>query len=186
MTCIVAIIEQKENNRHRVTMAGDSAGENGWLSVHRLDPKVFQNGEFLIGFTSSFRMGQLLRYAFKPPEIKGDLVEYMVVDFVNAVRQSFKDGGYASKKDEVEAGGEFLIAIHGRLFKIQSDYNVGENTDGFDAIGGGAQIALGTLFVLKDTNYFSTEEKLTMALNAAEHFNNGVRRPFYLNVQMEQ
>ena len=36
------------------------------------DEKVFQNGDFLISFTSSFRMGQLLRYAFEPPEYRAD------------------------------------------------------------------------------------------------------------------
>ena len=63
MTAIVAI---RQDNT--VYMGGDSAGVAGLKITIRKDPKVFINGNFLMGFTTSFRMGQLLQYSFKPPE----------------------------------------------------------------------------------------------------------------------
>ena len=48
-------------------IGGDRAGVAGLSLTVRADEKVFQNGEFLMGFTTSFRMGQLLRYSLKPP-----------------------------------------------------------------------------------------------------------------------
>ena len=42
-------------------------------------------------------------------------------------------------------GGSFLVAYQGRLFSIQSDYQVCETNRGFHAIGCGADYALGSL-----------------------------------------
>jgi hypothetical protein len=55
MTCIVGIVENG-----KVYMGGDAAGVNGYSVRVRKDPKLFKVGEFLFGYTSSFRMGQLL------------------------------------------------------------------------------------------------------------------------------
>ena len=111
----------------------------------RADEKVFQNGEFLMGFTTSFRMGQLLRYSLKPPRRHPDdeINQFMVVTFTNAVRECLKAGGYASREDEVESAGTFLVGYQGRLFEIDSDYQVGIPDDGYAAVGSGQDIAKG-------------------------------------------
>ena len=62
MTCIAAITE-----KGKVYMGGDSAGVSGYDITIRADEKVFKNGQCVFGFTSSFRMGQLLCYKFKVP-----------------------------------------------------------------------------------------------------------------------
>ncbi|MBZ4407107.1 hypothetical protein K8640_02705 [Myxococcus sp. XM-1-1-1] len=61
----------------------------------RSDVKVFTNGQYLIGFTSSFRLGQLLQDSFEPqvPEKPGSLVRYMVVDFIDTVRATLEGQG---------------------------------------------------------------------------------------------
>ena len=54
MTCIVGLIN-KENKS--VTIGGDSSGLAGSDLTIRKDPKVFKNGDFIFGCTSSsFRM----------------------------------------------------------------------------------------------------------------------------------
>ena len=108
MTCIVGLVHEGV-----VYIGGDSAGVGGMSLTVRADEKVFQNGEFLMGFTTSFRMGQLLRYSLKPPRRHpdDDIHQYMVVDFINAVRECLKSGGYASKKNDVESGGTFLVGL---------------------------------------------------------------------------
>lgn len=67
MTCIVGLVDQGN-----VWIGGDSAGVGGYDLMLRADQKVFRNGDFLMGFTSSFRMGQLLRYKLSPPKLHSD------------------------------------------------------------------------------------------------------------------
>lgn len=132
MTCIVGLVEDG-----KVVIGGDSAGVDGSYNLQvRSDAKVFRNGPMLIGFSSSFRMGQLLRYAFQPPErIYGtDVYAYMVTTFVDAVRTCLKQGGYARSDTGEESGGDFLVGYAGRLFRICSDYQVAEVMTGFDAV----------------------------------------------------
>jgi ATP-dependent protease HslVU (ClpYQ) peptidase subunit len=163
-----------------VWIGGDSAGidvTNLALTV-RADEKVFINQNFIFGFTSSFRMGQLLRYSFSPPgQVQDqDLNEYMVTTFIDAVRDCLKEGGFQEKENEVESGGTFLVGHQGHLFTVDSDYQVGESLDGYDAVGCGGQIAKGSLFSTKDL--IDQEYRIKLALQAAEHHSGGVRAPF--------
>lgn len=176
MTCIVGFLD-KENDV--VIMGADSAGVAGSLIMARKDTKLFKNGDFVIGCTSSFRMIQLLRFSFKPPVINDkDIYEYMCTDFINEVRKCFTDGGYIQKqKDGDEKGGTFLVAYKNRLFQIDEDFQVGENIDGFASVGCGVEYALGAIYST-DMNEVSPEKIVLRALKAAEHFSTGVCRPF--------
>jgi hypothetical protein len=177
MTCIVGIVD----GDGIVHIAGDSAGVSGYDLFLRADEKVFLNGEFAMGFTTSYRMGQLLRYKLKPPEHDGaPLLEYMVTAFVDAVRDCLKQGGFAKKDKESEEGGEFIVGFKGKLFTIGSDYQVEEATVNFAACGCARSVALGALFATASTPFhLSTEKRLFLALEAAEHFSTAVRRPFH-------
>jgi hypothetical protein len=141
--------------------------------------KVFRNGDFVFGFTSSFRMGQLLRYSFIPPKHDKDMetYKYMVSVFVEAVRLCFKDGGYTTINNNEESGGTFLVGYDGRLFGIDADFQVWEQTCGYDAVGCGWAIALGSLY---STNNLPPKERVIQALKASEQFNSGVRGPFHI------
>ena len=175
MTCIVGLVHEGV-----VYTGGDSAGVGGMSLTVRADEKVFQNGEFLMGFTTSFRMGQLLRYSLKPPRRHpdDDINQYMVVDFINAVRECLKSGGWASKKEDMEQGGTFLVGYSGHLFTIYSDYQVGQREDSFAAVGCGEDTALGALFATQGQG--DPRDRVLTALRAAERFNAGVRGPFHI------
>jgi ATP-dependent protease HslVU (ClpYQ) peptidase subunit len=126
-------------------------------------------------------MIQLLRFSFKPPELNSkDIYEYMCTDFINAVRTCFKDGGYLQKyTDGDEKGGFFLVAYKDRLFKIEEDFQVAENLNGMDAVGCGADFALGAMFSMQNQN-ITTKDKVLKALEAAEFLALGVSRPFII------
>lgn len=178
MTCIAGIV-----HKGSIWMGADSAGADDKSSlIVRADKKVFTNGPFLMGFTSSFRMGQLLAHAFCPPNPPKhddpDLMKFMVVDFINSVRECLKAGGLAERKDEVESAGTFLVGYGSRLFKVESDYQVGESVHGFDACGCGEDLALGSLFSTKTMT--NPKKRLGLALTAAESFSAGVRSPFHI------
>jgi len=176
MTCIAGIAHMG-----KVYIGGDSAGVSGMDIIARADQKVFTNGEFIFGFTTSFRMGQLIRYAFEPPKRHPDqdLMEYMVIDFVNSLRYVLTEGAMASNNDGVETAGTFLVGHQGRLFTIDADYQVGESLMGYDSVGCGSQIALGSLFSTdKMKKTMKPTDRIEMALQAAEAFSAGVIGPF--------
>ncbi len=174
MTCIVGLVD-----KGNVYIGADSAGVAGYALTIRADEKVFINDAFVMGFTSSFRMGQLLRYSLKPPKyhLDVDLNEYMVTDFINAVRKCLKDGGFAEKDKEVERTGTFLVGFKGKLFKIDADNQVGVPALTFDACGCGEDIALGSMY---SSSGLAPLDRITQALEAAEQFSVGVRRPFLI------
>jgi len=177
MTCIVGIAD-----KGHVTIGGDSAGVGGYDLRVRKDPKVFRNGPFLMGYTSSFRMGQLLRFAFTPPEHPKDMDidRYMMTVWIDAVRECFKAGGYAAKNSDRESGGVFLVGYQGRLFRIDDDFQVGETVDGYDACGCGDSFALGAMHA---TQGYPPLQRVRIALEAAERWSAGVRGPFTIDTQ---
>lgn len=132
MTCIVAVTDGQQ-----VTMGGDSAGVSGWDIDYRSDSKVFHLGDLLIGFTSSFRMGQILHYNITIPNIEkgADLFEWMVKEFVPVIRSGFSEHGYAKICDGAEKGGQFIVGIDGSIFVIESDYQVAECLENYYAVG---------------------------------------------------
>ena len=190
----------------KIYMGADSAGSNGYLQLTvRKDKKLFRNGPYLIGCCGSFRMTQLLRYSFQPPVCDDgeDVEQFMATRFIDAVRECFKAGGYAAKSQEVESGGQFLVGYRGRLFQIEGDYQVGESVDGYDAVGSGADLALGALSATKREldqmftdliydmpdlqNSFVVNWHIMPALQAAENHNAAVRGPFHVeSLNMEE
>lgn len=174
MTAIAAIVEDGV-----VWMGGDAAGVGGYSISYRSDPKVFLNGEFLIGYTTSFRMGQLLQYDFTPPTPNENEVgiEYMVRRFIPAIQQCFRSGGWDREEEGRKVGGTFLVGWRGQLYQIQSDFQVGRTLYPFDAVGCGEDLLLGSLHTT-DHYQMTPEERLTIALDAASTFSAGVAKPY--------
>ena len=175
MTCIIGLIEE-----NTMWMGADSAGISGYSLTIRKDPKVFRVNNMLIGFTSSFRMGQLLGLSFKPPKHDPktiDTYEYMVTDFIDGIRKCFKDKGYLKISDNNESGGIFLIAYNKQLFRIDSDFQVGENVENFDSCGCGSDLAIGAMYA---TVGMKPKARILKALQIAEKASAGVRKPFII------
>jgi ATP-dependent protease HslVU (ClpYQ) peptidase subunit len=162
----------------KVYIGADSAGTAGWLQIVRADEKVFTNGPFVIGFTTSFRMGQLLRYKLSVAEqapSQTDDFRFMSTVFIDTVRTCLKDGGFAKIDNGVEQGGTFLVGYRGALYCVGSDFQVGRSVEGFDAVGYGDELALGALAAsaLKDPT-----RRVKQALGVAARFSAGVAGPF--------
>jgi len=175
MTCIIGIVDKENGN---VIIGGDSASSNGSNVFIRRDEKVFRNGDFIIGGTTSFRMLQLLRYSFKPPAVTKDIYEYMCTDFINEVRKCFNEGGYLERKSKgSELGGNFLVGYRNRLFKVEDDFQIAENLSGIDAVGCGADFALGAIHAMWSLN-ISPRNMILKALEVSEFLALGVKGPF--------
>ncbi len=164
---------------NKVTIGADSAGVSGLDITVRKDPKVFINGDFVIGCTSSFRMIELLQFSLKVKERNDkEVYEYMCTDFIKGVRKCFRKGGFLQKfKDGDDQGGQFLVGYQGRLFKIGGDFQVGEPMDDFDSCGCGQDYALGSLETTEGTS-LTPEERIRVALEISSKRSGGVRPPF--------
>jgi ATP-dependent protease HslVU (ClpYQ) peptidase subunit len=180
MTCIVGV-----KTSQGIFIGGDSASTNdSGLQTILASHKVFFIGEegnrMLLGCTTSCRMMQLLHYELQlPPYEDGiDVEEYLVTVFINAVRDCLKTGGFAKKEDDKEEGGNFLVGFQDRLFEVQDDYQVSEPINGYEAVGSGAQCALGALYV---TPHLPPEQRIEQALQAAAYHNAYVRPPFLIH-----
>jgi ATP-dependent protease HslVU (ClpYQ) peptidase subunit len=172
MTCIVGLVHDGD-----VYIGGDSAGVAGLSISIRADEKVFGNGPFIMGFTTSFRMGQLLRYKLSPPAqtVHQSDMEYMVTSFIDSCRQCFAGNGFGDK--DATMGGNFLVGYKGKLYNIEGDYQVGVPKSPFDAVGCGSDLALGAMYA---TEGLKPEERINAALAAASTFSAGVAPPFII------
>ena len=178
MTCIVGWTDGVQ-----MVMGADSLAASAWDVRVRRDPKLFRLAQqggpsSLIGFTSSYRMGQLLMGLTLPSDLTADPFAWMVDQFIPAVRMRLKDGGYTKIENTREAGGTFLMAYRGRIFEVCDDFQVAENAAGFAAIGCGAAYALGALSVLDVAT--DPEGKLRVALGVAEALSGAVRGPMLI------
>lgn len=170
MTVIVGLVDGDT-----VYLGGDSAGVAGLSISSRVDEKVFENGPFIFGFTSSFRMGQLLRYKFVAPKqtTEQNDMQYMATDFIDTVRKCFADNGFGERN----SGGCFLVGYNGKLYGVDDDFQVGVQKFNFDSVGCGQDIALGAMF---STPNMEPRKRITNALKAACAFSAGVRPPFHI------
>lgn len=175
MTCIVAL---KHNGV--VYIGGDSLGSNGHLKVVRNDMKVFKpNKHTVSGFTTSYRMGQLLMYNPTLFEDINDMKD-MVTEFIPRIQELFDDNGYSKTYGNGEKeGGVFLVGIKDELYKVDSDFQIAMTSHNFDACGCGEEFALGSLFTTEDSD-LTPEDRILSALVSAETFSTGVQRPFYI------
>lgn len=171
MTCIVGVA-----HKGKVYMGADSAAVQGWTRRQTKLVKVFRRGPFLMGYTTSFRMGQLLEHQLALPQQKGgDDLAFLVQDFVEAVRDVLKRHGYSKVEANNESAGQFLLGYRGQLYSIDSDYQVGLMADGFDAVGSGSEYALGAL---KSLERMQPQRRIKRALEVAAHFSMAVAPPF--------
>jgi len=172
MTCIIGLVEDG-----KLYMGSDSGAMAGWDKRLRKRSKVFKVGEFTVGYTSSFRMGQILQFHLNVrAREEGETVdEYIVRGFIEAVRKALKDYGYTKVESNREEAGEFLLGYQGHLWNVSDDLQAGENVDGFDAVGCGAPYALAAMKALDGLPPLARIEK---ALAISAYFSNGVSGPF--------
>ena len=72
--------------------------------------------------------------------------------------------------------GALLIGFRGKLYQMQGNFQLITTKEGYDAVGSGGNIALGSLH--STTGWFSTQKRIKAALDAACRANAGCRPPF--------
>lgn len=187
MTCVVGIVDDS----NRVWLASDSLGSGGGIKQEFLTPKLisrqveirerqtFKRYEpLLIGYTGSFRIGNVLTNNLSLPAIAKPVEQYMVCDFIPAVIEAFEHSGCLKEEAHVKSGGTFLVGVLGRLFEVQSDFSVVEPALGYTAIGSGQEFALGALWAVD--HLADPECAARDAINAAKAFSTTVGGTTYV------
>lgn len=179
MTVIAAWVDDER----KVWIGGDSAGVSNWELDIAARPKVFALGEMVIGYTSSFRMGQAIEFRLQIPrdlpDHLDDLDRYMAVDFSDAVRGVLRDVGYLKSENGRESSGVFIVGVRGCIYHADDDLHIRRTRHRFMAVGCGGAVASGALhaFTHGETPKDGRVVVAT-ALKAAEALCIGCRGPF--------
>lgn len=147
MTCCIAYKTDKT-----LYFIADTAGtDEDHVQEIRKDPKVFIRDNILFGTAGSFRMRDVLMYNLKIPSLtksdKSNIDLYVKKKLISAIRKVFIDEGVCIKTDESDqtCPGDILIGIKNKIYKVESDFQVGETAFSYNAIGSGSREALGAL-----------------------------------------
>ena len=182
MTCIVGL-----EKGGKVYIGGDSASvSSSQLTIDTVTtPKVFTRDGYIMGYTTSWRMGQILHHCGrlpKPPckpETVDELDAFMVTKFISKVRKIFEKEGFIPDHEDVKhAGGSFLVGTHGRLYTVHADWQCVHQARGWDAVGCGEQFALGSLYATRECKDWRAETRIREALKCAAYHSAGVIEPF--------
>ncbi|KAA1237121.1 hypothetical protein FHL81_10810 [Agrobacterium tumefaciens] len=178
MTCIVAL-----QHNGKVYVGGDASATCTWslYSVAGSTPKVFEKDEMIIGSAGSPREAQIIRHLTTFPRCHPDVdaTQHIVATVVECIRSSLRTHGALQVTDNVESmESSLIIAFRDQLFDIDGKFSVIQSDRPFTAIGSGRDLALGSLH----TSIAQPEARVQLALEAAEAFNAGVRRPFTIRM----
>lgn len=169
MTCIVGI--QKGRT---VWIGADSAMTRGLDQRLTGEKKVFINGEFIMGVAGYPRTMSLLNHSFDPPAQPDDMAddEFIHTVFVDAVKNSVLLPGETGFDSNV------MIGYRGKLYMMESNFQILVPAPGFEAMGSGGEIAIGVLRATRGMR--NPRKRCLLALEASAENNAGVRPPFHV------
>lgn len=180
MTCIVGI-----EHDGKVYLGSDSISIEGWNKRVVTEPKCFKhmhNEEFIFGYTSSFRFGQLIQYSFVPPkklDIHKNDMHFLCTTFIDELRHVLKIGGYLKTIDTTtEEAGKCIFGYNKKLYFIDVDFQIQRPNFGYTSVGAGYLYAESILHYLKDKD-MDPQDKLIEALTVSSELNAAVIPPFH-------
>lgn len=164
MTCIVAI-----TYKDTVYMAGDRGYSDGDILVPSRSPKIFDKGNYLLGFAGNAGLGQNAAYTFDAPTHRSttNTYKYLYNFFIPALKDHLKDN--LSEKDDHQAA--FILGYQGKVFEIDTaDFQCVEYDE--LCIGSGAAYAYGSLYSTYNNpihidNTYTPEERVALAVESA-------------------
>lgn len=156
MTCIAGIASEGI-----VYIGGDRGLSDGDSILSMPRPKIEQNGEYLIGYSGSLGVGQLLQMIDLPVPGKNPEKTLRTL-FTKSFKDSLEEYGPDITKEDNDT--DFLIGVRGKLYEYSlADWSVAEVE--YSAVGSGGPIALGSLYTTY--NHKDPERRLRTAIEAA-------------------
>lgn len=177
MTCIIAV-----KTKYGFVMGADSVGTNMETYNTITHPKLFQLGDFTIGYCGSFRFGKLLQYRLIPPAHADGISDdaYINGAFSDAVRKCLEAGGFSTIKDNREESYEAtgLFGYHGKVWIMTESFAFIEVKDEVIADGSGYIAAIASVKALLKHTSMTTDELIEEALKIVEETILTVKGPF--------
>lgn len=173
---------------------------NGFVSrittVRPGSGKVAKHGKYLIGAAGDMRAINILHHVFNPPTPPANtlgvkLDKFFTSKFIPDLRECFDSQGYSSPTNDqsdhiAEQGSSILVAIHGAIYVVDSDYSWTSDNSGVYALGTGGPYALGALKALSPKKNLTAPQAKSLALKAlsvAAHYDPHTGPPFYAHIQ---
>lgn len=171
MTCIVAI------GKNGVSwLGGDSAATSGDLSKRIIgESKVFLKKNIAFGIAGSPKILNALMNTenFNMMPKVSDLDTLVHNHVIPLVKKSLDEFDCLTSDGMFE--GAILFGTKGKVFRVESNFQVISCIHNFDSIGSGSDIAMGSLH---STKSLSPRKRITLALEASADNNAGVCAPF--------
>ena len=179
MTCVIGI---RQSSGALIAFDSFSRGSDS-LTIPRADLKGGKLTPWLaLGYTYSYRFGQILTHHLEVQKPSGDTFGWMVRTFVPEMRRALKEHGWLKRENEREEAGQAIVAVGSRIFVVHTDFQIQEPALDYVSVGAGADVALGALFIQNDAD---AKTRAQRALEAAELFTAYVRRPWHFLVVKE-
>jgi ATP-dependent protease HslVU (ClpYQ) peptidase subunit len=202
MSTIVAVVENEI-----VSMGADSLYQNRSTRITGNNAKIAKLSQMVIGVTGSGRVADTLFYesyaqeientlpnflSFKPTtatvalDINTQFSSYLRCTFVPFLQKTLSRYNLLKhENEEPEMDADIIIGYNGQIYEICCNLSVIDCENWGHAIGSGDDVARGVLYSYEFDEKprrvkLYAEDKILMALKAAEYLTTGTRRPFYL------
>ncbi len=148
MTAIVAL-----KHEGKIYLMGDRCGSNGYSKLLTSNPKVFKVGDFHLGYTSSFYMGQILEHMWTPPARLEGITDtgYFYKQVIPSIKTCLVEnhfGQHFDDKYKEPSLGSFIIIYKNRIFVHQDNGSVLEVEHA--GVGCGGESVLTSILVALD------------------------------------
>lgn len=172
MTCIVGLVKGDV-----VWLGGDRAATDGGLGRTLIkEPKVFEKDGIGFGVCGLPKVMDALQHAIELPAYEGgDGKAHLVGRVIPAIREGLKRFECTiDHNGQQYFQGAMLVGFQGRLYQLESNFQLVEAARGFDAVGSGAEPALGSL----RSSRGNPRKRLLESLRISAENNAGVAPPF--------
>ena len=175
MTCIVGYLHDGG-----ATLAADTLASASHLAIAAEPHKLFRSGPALVGISGGLRIGQILRFRCPDLTLGVDGPLPSLLRWIEAVRPILREAGVLRVKDGVEelTDSRLLVALDGRLFEVDSEWQAVEPRRPYWAIGSGQPFALGAFAAIDRVMGLTPKERLLRVLGIVEKFDPHVGPPF--------
>jgi ATP-dependent protease HslVU (ClpYQ) peptidase subunit len=182
MTVIIAYVDG-----NAIVMASDSCvTESDFITTRGGVPKMWKINnsceDILIGFAGNCAEMTFIRNSFIwPRRDPNQTLEAWLCDSVQPRIQKAIEKRFRYRGPEYLVEWEIILGIKpNRIFRLTPCGDVEENSDNFNAIGSGREVALGSLSSLElESKKLYSWEKVDVAMTTAEKYIASVRKPFH-------
>jgi len=145
---MTTIIGHETENQAYIIADSQVTDDNGKMFSHPSMTKINERGAFIIAGAGEILPCDVIQHIWQPPRLtakdKQDLYHFMVVKVIPSMRKCLKENGY-NFNDEGTDRFQFLVAVGGEIFELDSDLGITKSDSGRYAVGSGAAYALGAM-----------------------------------------